>query len=194
MTLNELIAWCNERGVSGDLELAVHAFGGIGGAGQPIDKASLGFDWDKGKLMLHPKFPLTLQPPRKKAVQPPRPVTPPDGPITVKWLRTLGDVIRDDKRGFGVRLTAYMTVVTERRSELLKALQRKPETIVHVTLRSGSFSLNVSSREQLWQLVASVQHIAAYTEPPKQPLPQRAMLLPKMETKETGTTRRKRKS
>lgn len=194
MTLNELIAWCNEHGVSGDLELAVHAFGGIGGAGQSIEKASLGFDWDKGKLMLHPKFQLMLQPPPKKAVQPPRPVTPPDRPITVKWLRTLGGVIRDDKNGFGVRLTAYMIVVTERRSKLLKALQHKPATIVHVTLRSGSFSLHVSSQEQLRQLAASVQHIAAYTEPPKQPLPQRAMLLPKMETKETGTTRRKRKS
>lgn len=72
MTLNELIAWCNVHGVSGDLELAVHAFGGIGGAGQPIEKASLGFDWDKGKLMLHTKRALMLFPekPREKVKRP----------------------------------------------------------------------------------------------------------------------------
>lgn len=188
MTLNELIAWCNEHGVSGDLELAVHAFGGIGGAGQPIEKASLGFDWDKGKLMLHPKFQLTLMPPPKKAVQPPRPVTTSDRPITVKWLRTLGDVIRDDKGGLGVQINAHVIVVTERLSKLFRSLRHKPSTIVRVTLRGGAFTLNVSSQRQLTQLVTLVQQLTTYEAA------LRPMLLPKMETKETGTTRRKRKS
>lgn len=188
MTLNELITWCNVHGVSGDLELAVHAFGGIGGAGQPIEKASLGFDWDKGKLMLHPKFSLTLMPPPKKAVQPPRPVTPPDGPITMKWLRTLGGIIRDDKGGLGVRINDQVIVVTERSSQLSRSLRHKPATIVRVTLRGGAFTLHVSSRRQLTQLVTLVQQLMTYEAA------LRPMLLPKMETKETGTTRRKQKS
>ena len=62
MTLNDFIEWVNEHReqLEGTETLAVGATGGLGGHGHAVEKISIGFDWDKGKLMLHTKTPLTI--------------------------------------------------------------------------------------------------------------------------------------
>ena len=52
--------------LDGTEQLTVAASGGLGGYGKPIESLSLGFDWDKGKIILHPKFPLMLSPKQRK--------------------------------------------------------------------------------------------------------------------------------
>lgn len=69
MTINEFIDLLNKLGVSGDEQLCVHSFGGIGGSGRAIARVSRGFDWDHGKVMVHTEQPLTMMPkptPKKK--------------------------------------------------------------------------------------------------------------------------------
>jgi hypothetical protein len=60
MTLNELIAWAEETGVTGNEQLAVRAFGGFGRSGKGIKSATIGFDWDSGSILLTPDLPLEL--------------------------------------------------------------------------------------------------------------------------------------
>lgn len=61
MTLNEFIEWANKNGsVAGDMKLRVQAFGGMRG-GKDIEFASVGFDWDHGAIILHPKVALTIK-------------------------------------------------------------------------------------------------------------------------------------
>ena len=52
MTINEFIEKCNELGVSGDEQIAVHVSGVLGGS-VCIKSISKGFDWDDGKIVLH---------------------------------------------------------------------------------------------------------------------------------------------
>ena len=66
MTINEFIDALNKLGVSGDEQLCVHSFGGIGGSGRPIKSVSNGFDWDMGKVIVHTETALTIMPPPKK--------------------------------------------------------------------------------------------------------------------------------
>lgn len=67
MTINQLIEKLNEIGVSGDEQICVGACGGLGAHGKEIDIVSRGFDFDTGKILLHPKQPLILM---KKPGQP----------------------------------------------------------------------------------------------------------------------------
>lgn len=60
MKVNEFIAKLNELGVSGDQQLCVSAMGGIGGSGREISNVSQGFDWDRGKILLHTSQPLEI--------------------------------------------------------------------------------------------------------------------------------------
>jgi hypothetical protein len=64
MTVNQFIEWINEHReqLTGDETIAVGALGGIGGHGHVIEKVCLGFDWDKGKLMMQTKTPLMVRP------------------------------------------------------------------------------------------------------------------------------------
>jgi hypothetical protein len=62
MTINEFIEALNKLGVSGDQQLCVHSFGGIGGSGREIKRVAKGFDWDQGMVMIHTEQPLTLMP------------------------------------------------------------------------------------------------------------------------------------
>lgn len=62
MTVNEFIAELNKLGVSGDQQLCVSSFGGIGGSGMEIKRVSKGFDWDQGRVMIHTVHALTLMP------------------------------------------------------------------------------------------------------------------------------------
>jgi hypothetical protein len=68
MTINELIAEFNRLQLSGDEQVRVQAFGGMR-HGKNINKVSVGFDWDKGAVVLHPEIPLTIfeRPEAKKA-------------------------------------------------------------------------------------------------------------------------------
>lgn len=183
MTLNELITWCNEHGVSGDLELAVHVFGGIGGAGQSIAKASLGFDWDKGKLMLHPKFPLTLLPPVKKAV--PSPQSARLLKSRIAWL--MGKLWMGSQTKMAAALGVSQSTIAN-----ILAGRRKPGRILLSALAAYPSVNENWLRHGVGAPIMSVEIEAQ----PRRPLSlsPRPMLLPKMETKETGTTRRKKKS
>lgn len=71
MTLNEFIAEIEKLRdrLGGDEQLCVHASGGLGSSGYPVERVSLGFDWNHGKLMLDTKTPLMLY--RKQADQEP---------------------------------------------------------------------------------------------------------------------------
>ena len=62
MTLNDFIAWieAHRDQLSGDETMAVGASGGLGAHGHAVESVSLGFDWDRGKLMFHTKTPLCL--------------------------------------------------------------------------------------------------------------------------------------
>lgn len=66
MTINELIEQLNQLGAGGDMELRVSAFGGMR-SGKSIKSVSLGFDWDRGAVILHPLEPLTLKELPRKA-------------------------------------------------------------------------------------------------------------------------------
>ncbi len=68
MTINEFIEEIDKLRdrLNGDEQLCVSASGGIGAHGKPIKSVSLGFDWDKGKILLHPTFPLMLSPKQPK--------------------------------------------------------------------------------------------------------------------------------
>lgn len=52
MTVNELIAFCESHGISGDAPMRILAMGGMR-HGKDIDSASVGFDWDHGTVILH---------------------------------------------------------------------------------------------------------------------------------------------
>ena len=66
MNLNRFIEQWNEIAesdgcqVDGDYKLCVHAGGGIGSSGYEIESIDVGFDWNKGKIMLRTKTPLTV--------------------------------------------------------------------------------------------------------------------------------------
>jgi len=66
MTINDLIDFLNKHELAGDLKLRVHAFGGMRG-GKDIERASIGFDWDHGAIILHPKQTLTLYKPKSES-------------------------------------------------------------------------------------------------------------------------------
>jgi hypothetical protein len=59
VTVNEFIAWLNKRGIDRESELRVEAFGGMR-SGKKITKASVGFDWDHGAIILHTEVMLTM--------------------------------------------------------------------------------------------------------------------------------------
>lgn len=59
MTINQLIEKLNEMKVSGDMTVRIHAFGGIG-ARPCVSDASIGFDWDKGSILLQATPQLTI--------------------------------------------------------------------------------------------------------------------------------------
>jgi hypothetical protein len=60
MTVNELIDLLNELQVPGDSEVRVAAVGGLGRTGKAIASVSVGFDWDAGSVILHPKDTLAV--------------------------------------------------------------------------------------------------------------------------------------
>jgi hypothetical protein len=60
MTVNELVDWLNELQIPGDSEVRVAAVGGLGRSGKAIASASVGFDWDAGSVILHPKVMLAV--------------------------------------------------------------------------------------------------------------------------------------
>lgn len=62
MTINEFIEALNRLGVSGDQQLCVHSFGGIGGSGREIRSVSKGFDWNQGKIIIHTTHALMMMP------------------------------------------------------------------------------------------------------------------------------------
>lgn len=66
MNLNQFIEQWNEIAesdgcqVDGDYKLCVHAGGGIGSSGYEVESIDVGFDWNKGRIMLRTKTPLTV--------------------------------------------------------------------------------------------------------------------------------------
>ncbi len=69
MTVGEFILQIQEWRESGydvdAMTLSVHAFGGMRQS-KAIEKATIGFDWDAGKIVLHSIHTLQIMPPRAK--------------------------------------------------------------------------------------------------------------------------------
>ena len=68
MTINEFIEileTLRDR-LDGDEQLCVRCGGAIGSSAFPIDGVAIGFDWDKGKLVLEPKHRMVLAPKAKE--------------------------------------------------------------------------------------------------------------------------------
>lgn len=62
MTINEFLAELEKLGVSGDEQLKISAFGGIGSHGKPIRSVFRGIDWDTGAILIDCSLPLWLKP------------------------------------------------------------------------------------------------------------------------------------
>ena len=59
MTTKQLIEKLQELDPSGEDDVVVHSFGGIGRF-IGIQNVSLGFDWNRGAIVLHPSVTLTI--------------------------------------------------------------------------------------------------------------------------------------
>lgn len=70
-------------------------------------------------------------------------------PIDESWLKTRGEVIRDDKDAFGVRLGPSCTAVVERPSVFNSVLKNDPSTIVHGIVQGQCISIVVKTRGEL---------------------------------------------
>lgn len=66
MKLKDFLYWCEENQVSGEETLAININGVIGGA-IAFKQASIGFDWNAGKIVLHTDHQLAIY---KKAEKP----------------------------------------------------------------------------------------------------------------------------
>lgn len=60
MKLKDFLAWIKKVDCTGEEEIVVHAFGGMR-HGKAIVSATLGFDWDAGKILMHPEVPLFMR-------------------------------------------------------------------------------------------------------------------------------------
>lgn len=70
-------------------------------------------------------------------------------PIDESWLKTRGEVIRDGKDAFGVRLGPSCTAVMDRPSVFHSVLKNDPSTIVHGIVQGQCISIVVKTRGEL---------------------------------------------